>query len=77
MGEREPVTTNPLGTLPSYLVLEANVRVSHVGFDGLWLALRVANLLDSRTSRNRPAAPTRAAATTSTRVYLNPGGRCS
>jgi iron complex outermembrane receptor protein len=48
MGEREPVTTNPLGTVPSYLVLDANVRVSHVGFDGLWLAFRVANLLDTR-----------------------------
>ncbi|HVJ92661.1 MAG TPA: hypothetical protein VM580_22830, partial [Labilithrix sp.] len=48
IGERETPPTNPLGTVPAYFTLDANIRVAHVGFEGLWLALRGTNLIGTR-----------------------------
>lgn len=51
IGPRAPVATNPLGTVPAYFTLDANVIVSHIGVEGAWLGLRAANLLDARYSQ--------------------------
>lgn len=50
VGPREPVASNPLGTVPSFFVLDANVVLSRVFFPGMWLGFRVANLLDAKYS---------------------------
>jgi len=50
IGPREPVSTNPLGTVPSFLVLDANLVFSGVLYPGLWAGFRVSNLLDTRYS---------------------------
>jgi iron complex outermembrane receptor protein len=48
IGPREPVATNTLGRVSPYFTIDANLVVSHVGFDGLSLGLRIANLLDTQ-----------------------------
>lgn len=50
IGRRDTVSTNPLGSIPAYFVLDANLIVSDVFYRGLWFGLRVANLLDTRYS---------------------------
>jgi hypothetical protein len=47
IGPRNTVSTNPVGHIGAYGVLDANVTVSHIVYDGLWAAFRVANLLDT------------------------------
>jgi outer membrane receptor protein involved in Fe transport len=47
MGPREPVASNPTGTVPAYFVLDAHVGFSHVGVDPLSLGFTVNNVLDS------------------------------
>ncbi len=48
MSERNPVSTNSLGTVPAYCVVDANVRLQDVFTEGLSLSLRVSNLLDTQ-----------------------------
>jgi hypothetical protein len=48
IGPRTTVPTNPVGTVASFLSLDANVTLSHVGVDGLWFGLHVRNMLDSQ-----------------------------
>jgi iron complex outermembrane receptor protein len=50
VGDRNPVSSNPTGTIPWYFTLDANVMVTHVGFEGLSLGFRAMNLLDQRYS---------------------------
>ena len=51
IGARDTVDTNPEGHVPAYFVLDANVMVRHVFYDGLWTGLRVSNLLDAKYSQ--------------------------
>jgi len=50
IGPREPVSSNPLGTIPSFFVLDANLVFTDVFYPGLWAGFRVSNILDSRYS---------------------------
>jgi outer membrane receptor protein involved in Fe transport len=50
ISEREPVISNPLGTVPAYCVVDANVRLKDVFAEGLTVAFRVTNLLDTQYS---------------------------
>jgi outer membrane receptor for ferrienterochelin and colicins len=47
---RTPMATNPVGPVPGYCVADANLRARHLFVDGLSLALRVTNLLDTKYS---------------------------
>lgn len=49
-GRRHTVATNPLGQIPWYLTLDVHVMLKDVVFPGVTLALRCANLLDTKYS---------------------------
>lgn len=50
ISDREPVRTNPLGTVPGYCVVDANLRLQHLFVEGLSLTFRATNLLDTQYS---------------------------
>jgi outer membrane cobalamin receptor len=50
VNKRQTVPTNPLGNVPAYVSLDANILVKDVIFQGASLALRCTNLLDSKYS---------------------------
>lgn len=45
---RTPVTTNPLGDVPGYCVVDANLRLRDLLVDGFSVSFRVTNLLDAK-----------------------------
>ncbi|XXF80706.1 TonB-dependent receptor [Myxococcaceae bacterium GXIMD 01537] len=50
VSERVPVSTNPLGPVPGYCTLDANLSVRDAFAEGLSLGVRVTNLLDTQFS---------------------------
>ena len=48
IGARETVATNPLGTVPAYFTMDANIVISNIFGPGFWTGFRVTNLLDAR-----------------------------
>jgi iron complex outermembrane receptor protein len=48
VGNRHTAATNPVGEVPWYVSLDANLLLKDVFFDGATLALRCTNLLDSQ-----------------------------
>ncbi len=50
VGKRQTVPTNPVGTVPAYVSIDANLLFKDVLFEGASLALRCTNLLDSQYS---------------------------
>jgi iron complex outermembrane receptor protein len=48
IGAREPVATNPLGTVPAYFTMDANFVISNIFGPGFWTAFKVTNLLDAQ-----------------------------
>ncbi len=47
IGGRDTVATNPVDHVDSYFTLDANITISRVVFDGLWVAMRGSNLLNT------------------------------
>jgi outer membrane receptor protein involved in Fe transport len=50
IGTRVPVRSNPLGPVPGYCVVDANLHLQHLFVEGLSLNVRGSNLLDTRYS---------------------------
>ena len=45
---RQTVRTNPVRSVAAYCTVDANLRLKDFAVEGLWLSLRVANILDTR-----------------------------
>ncbi|MEO1337209.1 MAG: hypothetical protein AAFV29_16325, partial [Myxococcota bacterium] len=45
---RNTVTTNPIASMAAYCTLDANIRLRDFVVDGLWMSLRITNLLDTK-----------------------------
>ena len=50
VGQRVTVPTNPIPTIPAFLVIDANLIVNNVIAEGASIGVRVANLLDAQYS---------------------------